>query len=1071
MAIRPDIRDQAYQFFVQEAPELLQIVETELLALRYERSRERVHTLMRAAHSIKGGAASVSLKVIQQLAHQLEDCFRSLYNEELKVTDELEQLLLEGYDCLRYPLLEAIRLGNHFDGSEALIKAEPVFSQLKHLLGEFFTDEDQLPTVAEMGIDIILNIFEADVATALRHLEALRQAHTSPALIAPELRAQAEVFMGLGELFDLPGWIEIAQFTLQALEHHPQQAREIIDLALQDFWQAHQQVLAGDRNLGGSASAELRALALAPSALETLPQLELSELSWLDSEGIGENSLTHQTNQVTPPDWELGDSIGLNSVQFALPETEAFNLENPPGDPDWLLPEIDLQTDPEQQSEKTFDDWIQDRADYPTSLHSTPANLANALNDLQATFATLPPAHLPTPKSATLSTNLLSRDQDPRLEPVSQPITEIEQQLSVRLNLSQLERMNNQLGEIDINRNSLSLQNENLQATLQELLKRFEKFRGIAQQLRQQGTKLLIHPFRQASAFQVNTNWLNSAAYGQFGPLSGQFDSLELDHYSDIQNLMQNAVDSILQLEETVEDVTLFAEQSDLTLEKQRQLLGGLRNELMWARMLPLNTILSRFPRLLRDLSSQYQKPIDLKLSGTGVLIDKAVLEKLYDPLVHLIRNAFDHGVEDQETRRQHGKSEQGSIQIRAYHRGNRTFIEVQDDGAGFDVDRIRHKVRQLGWMSDQEADSASLSRLLDMVFEPGFSTRDTVTELSGRGVGLDIVKGQLQALKGSITVSTAPQRGTTFTLRIPLTLGVAKLLVVWTGQTLAALPADGLEEILIPQDDAIKQSGGNHFLSWRDQRVPIWNLQNLLPYQCPIPELPSQVLATSVPTPTEWAEPLLLIRQGGQVYALRIQRVITEQELVIKPVSSVIKSPAYLYGCTILGDGTLVPVLEVLTLIDEQQKQGIPIHAAAPLQSSIGSALPGLTHQLSTILIVDDSVGMRQTLTLSLQKAGYRVIEAAEGRAAIDQLRQNPQIQLVICDIEMPVMNGFEFLSLRRQDSILSQVPVVMLTSRSGDKHRLLALQLGAIAYFTKPYTEQQFLSEIHHLLQSAVS
>lgn len=476
--------------------------------------------------------------------------------------------------------------------------------------------------------------------------------------------------------------------------------------------------------------------------------------------------------------------------------------------------------------------------------------------------------------------------------------------------------------------------------------------------------------------------------------------------------------------------------------------------------MLPLGEVVDRFPRLLRDLSTTYEKPVQLTLTGTGVLIEKAILEKLNDPLLHLLRNAFDHGIESIDSRREQGKPEQGQIEIRAYHRGNQTIIEIRDDGQGINLDRIRVRILQLGLLSPEQLMLMQPNQILEFIFEPGFSTADRVSELSGRGVGLDIVRSQLRSVKGSVTVHSVPGQGTTFTLALPLTLTITKLIVCLVNSAALALPADSIEEILTPQSSQMKQSGTQRLLAWRDQMLPVYRLGDLLAYGCPQLEMPLSKAFVSVPTPTDWALPMLIVRQDQQLFALEVDRLITEQELVIKPFGTAIAPPSYLYGCTILADGSVVPIIDAVMLlnfnpVEAQERQQPPTQLSTP--------------QIPTILVVDDAVTLRRTLALSLERNGFRVLQARDGREAIAQLQKNPFVKLIVCDIEMPNMNGFEFLSHRRQDNQLAAIPVVMLTSRSNDKHQWLARQLGATAYFTKPFLEQEFLGEISAILNRA--
>ncbi|MFE1745806.1 response regulator [Coleofasciculus sp. H7-2] len=1206
MALDSDIRDQAYQFFIQEAPELLQVIESELLTLKTERTTAKVHSLMRAAHSIKGGSACVGLETIKMIAHRLEDIFKALHNKELEIDAELESLLLQAYDCLRLPLMEQIMAG-HFNAEQAMAIAEPVFAKIEAQLGDFLTGEEVLPNSVELGIDITLSIFEVDVAQELERLTNVL-AHPESNQVAGELRALADVFIGIAELLNLPGFGAIAQTTLVALDAHPEQALQIAKLALVDFLAGRKGVLAGDRSLGGSTSPALTKLA-APSSVQTpvaavtviepASELELltedeeesafsfssiddifgssvltSEINedFLDvsalfaAEEIPETKLIYQEEELTSiscldeifPDsnsnqktteianFSSFDGLKLPALPAAKedPQIELLNQEeiltttpslddifgsfvsSPALEIENLssfevsepigiiqeIPELELVSEeflpltPKQHSElietkspeniQEIVQKIEQVFDSLPSVTELPVNIRNKENSPQIIQSE---SEKPASKASRLAKSPVAKDKKETIA-----TTNSTPQLSVRVDLDRLERMNNLVGELAINRNGLSLQNEQLQATVQELLRRFAKFQEIANHLRDLSDQMIVAPERHSTSpdlqiasqragkpgverrftasgigENVEPNTLSSSNYT---PLISSFDSLEMDSYGELHSMLQESLEEMVQLEEIVGDVAHLAGQSSQTLEGQRQMIAHLRDDLMWARMLPLREVLSRFPRVLRDLSTKYKKPVDLKLSGTGVLVDKAALEKLNDPLLHLLRNAFDHGIEPPEIRRQQGKPERGQIEIQAYHQGSHTIIEVRDDGQGANLERIRLKALELGLISPEQVATTPTTRLLDLLFEPGFSTAAQVSELSGRGVGLDVARSQLRSLKGTITVTTTPGRGTTFTLRIPLTLTIAKLLVCLVGSAAYAFPADSIEEIVIPKADQMKHSGKQRFLHWRKRIVPVYHLSELLDYSCPLPEsIPSQALV-AVPTPEDWAPPMLLIRRDNQILALEIDRLVTEQELVIKPFGAAIAPPSYIYGCTILGDGSLIPVIDGAMLLSQMMGQSKNAIATTtftdlPTASPIKTALIDKTKVLAIaaksplILIVDDSITLRQTLALTLQKAGYRVLQARDGREAIEQLQQNSNIQMVVCDVEMPNLNGFEFLNHRRQDPQLSKIPVAMLTSRSSEKHRQLATHLGASAYFSKPYLEQEFLAALKALFDKSES
>lgn len=1215
MTIDADIRDQAYKFFIQEAPDLLLVIETELVTLSQDRSTGKIHNMMRAAHSLKGGSASVGLPIISELSHKLEDFFKTLHHPELEIDNELEDLFLLAFDCLKLSVTEQIETGSIDPNYIAEVMA-PTLERIEIKLGDFLGSETELPNSIDLGVDIALSIFEVDVAEGLDRLREVLD-HPQDHIVIGELRAQSEVFIGIAELLNMPGLGAIAQATINALDANPSMVTEIAHYAMQDFEAARQGVIAGDRTQGGEPSQQLLDLgnaddlgfadfsdldALLASSEDTnllplgdpidldlafaigeieeyTPELTNSSDNTLNLDDLFGESLESIASQVPDGLEELEGSV--NNLDDLFGEDEDFGggthtvsnrlifesgsstdvdlnnnlttdfedvfgsseLTSEDISSDGLLSLDDLFSDnsldlsntalgysenveevtgfssdalldlevPNLTDSSTISEVNQDLGqDLENNLNfddvfgdSEPSfdNLSLDLDDVfgtpidnffsedlsedlpESTIIQIASVDEIIPKINTevpeiiiakqlISPQEIALDQpldtqvDKKVDKlIEKPATKIvpisakpnipaaESQLSVRINVDRLERMNNLVGELAINRNVLSLQSEQLQETVQELLRRFGKFKQISQRLRTVADQTTSNQSQPSIRSSNNSNNGNNLIINTSVQSTADFDSLELDSYGELYGVIQTALEDMAQIEETIEDVTLLSSASVQTLEDQRQTVTRLRDDLVWARMLPLSEVLNRFPRNIRDLSSKYQKPVDLKLSGTGVLVDKAILEKLYDPLQHLLRNAFDHGIEISSKRLEQHKSERGQIEVRAYHQGSQTIIEVRDDGQGINLERIRNKAIAQSLITNEQ--ECSDRQLLDLMFLPGFSTTDKVSELSGRGVGLDVVRSQIQDLKGSVNVNFERGKGTTFTLKIPLTLSIANLLICSVGTNVLAIASSSIEEIVVPKSSQVNISEDKRLLQWRDQTIPIRHLSEFLNFYCPTPEtLPNSSLI-SVPTPMDWALPLLIIRRNQEIFALEIDRLITEQELVIKPLGSAIAPPKYIYGCTILGDGSLVPILNSQELLDNLNLASIDSAKLIPNSQSA-----------DTLLIVDDSIALRQTLALTLQKAGFRVLQAKDGLEAIAQLEKNATIQLVVCDVEMPNMNGFEFLTARRQNSSLNKTPVIMLTSRSSDKHRRLAMHLGASSYFTKPYLEREFITAIKNTL-----
>lgn len=987
LSLDPEIRDQAYQFFTQESLELLQTLEAGLLNLHHDRSTPQIHELMRAAHSIKGGAASVDLVSIKTIAHQMEDVLRVLYRQEVRIEPEFEELLLLAYDCLRAPLVQQIQTGSH-DGDAAVQQAESIFTQIKALLGDHLGADVELPTTTELGIDIVQIIFTGDVEQGLTRLERVL-AHPENEEVVGEIRAQAEVFLGIGQLVNLPGFVAIAETTLAALKAQPEKGDQIGELALVSFRAAQTAVLQGDRTQGGTPDEALLALVY-PASVENFKVEEL------EIDGEVEILSSHP----------LTDSLD--------------NLED-------IFGNEEAPVVAQQESLSHLQDFFSDTLSLPS-------------------------------KSAT------------EVKPSS---TQISPYLSntVRVDFTRLERLNNLVSELTIQENSASLQNQQLQEILALILQRFNRFEQITKELqdwddRSHKTKAQISNSKKAPPLPPATP--HSLLRTNPQP---DFDPLQMDSFNQLQTLVQETVEEVAQFSETIRDIALITQQSQQTLRKKQRTLKQVRNDLHWARMLPIGDVLQRFPRMVRDLSAKFHKKVSLKLSGTTTLVDRVALERLYDPLVHLVRNAFDHGIEAPGTRQTQGKSVEATIEIRAYHRGSYTYIEVRDDGKGIDLVTVRSQIIALQLLSASEAEVLADHQLLEYLFHPGFSTATYVSELSGRGMGLDAVRSHIRQLKGSVTITSEYGKGTIFTLRLPLTLTIAKLLIFSINSSWMAIPIDTLLAILSISPDHFQIIQGKQFYHWQEQLIPVYSQSIFSHGNVIIRDVGES--SYSIPLPEAGKIPLLLIAGESQVIALRVDQIIQEQELIIKPFGSVIKPPPYLLGCTILGDGSLVPVLEGQAFVAYQQH-----HSTVTVSNSSTVGGQSVQHtnivshpalgaiQLPTVLVVDDSLTTRQTLALSLKKAGYQTLQARDGREALDCLSQKVNIQAVFCDVEMPRMNGFEFLTHCRRSFSQTILPIVMLTSRSSEKHRQLAALLGANAYLTKPYLEHEVLKTLQTLI-----
>ncbi|RMF27586.1 MAG: hybrid sensor histidine kinase/response regulator [Cyanobacteria bacterium J083] len=1036
-----NLNEENYSYFLTEAQDLLTSIEQELLTLKEEFSAAKVHEIMRSAHTLKGAAASIGLNTIKEIAHVLEDVFKGLHSPEIEIDDEVEALLFEGYECLRMPLMAHFNPEMAVDEDSMLNRAAEVIARLQVKLGDNFNTDAPLPDSSDLGFDLVASVFESGVKDKLDELEETINEH--PSQLEDLLAQQLEVLLGIAQSCELTGFADIARVSLIALEIYPEEIEKIARLALADLRAGEKAVKNGDRNSGGSPSSELLTLAG-------------------ETEERGLISDTEELINISSPQaaLEINNSTNLaHNSQLA----SQVNQPTPTLSLDQLLAQTNLNNIPEPEMAITSSDLTASQAN---NLHDEQAESHVAGNQLTKNQPTAPINSSPT-KSNKKSSSVSKHKKNLAA--------------TVRVQIEQLERLDHLAGELLINQNQQTSQDEQIRLLLQELSEYLQAHQHTISSLKDWSDRQWIQQGRK-----IEQNSL----------LEENFDPLEMDNYTELQLLCQKAGDQTFKLENLTDALAQFSKKSRLSRESQQRLLTHVRDDLTAARMQPLGDLFSRFPRLVQQLTKTYNKPAELIISGSDVLIDKAIVERLYDPLLHLVRNAFDHGIDFPATRQAQGKTEIGKIEIKAYHQGNRAVIEVKDDGNGIYPDKIASKAVNAGLYTQAEIDSLSETQLLDILFEPGFSTASTVTDLSGRGVGLDVVKSLVNNLKGLVNISSVPGKGTTFSLEIPLSLNITKLLVCRAQGMPYALPLNTVEQILIPQSNqleilgrTVKESDKNinnnsgslsHnqaglsqqlVLRWqqaeKEELIPIYNLADLAIYSANSSrflrisqshQLTSEALLSE-------QSPIVLVRTSEGLVGLQIEQILGEKELVIRPLGNTVEPPGYVYGCCILSNSRLALVIDTEKLVSYQLPEiKLSKNYLPDTGSDFTLSLPPVHSKV--LLVVDDSLTLRQTLTTTLQKFGYQVFQAEDGQKALEKLQQNPTIDLIICDIEMPRVNGFEFLNQLRISDNTAKKPVVMLTSRSGNKYRQIALELGASAYLTKPYAEQELLETLNNLL-----
>lgn len=642
---------------------------------------------------------------------------------------------------------------------------------------------------------------------------------------------------------------------------------------------------------------------------------------------------------------------------------------------------------------------------------------------------------------------------------------------TMRVPVKQLDNLSNLMGELVVNRNSLEQDQERMRQFLDNLLHQVSLLSDVGARMQDLYERSLLEISLLATRQAHRNTWQpevqgndqhSSSSSNRFG-----FSDIELDRFTPFHSQSQEIIELIVRVRESAADIEFLVDEADQVTRQLRQVTTQLQEGLTRARMMPFAQTADRLPRAVRDISIKCGKQAQLVVEGKDTLIDKMILEQLYDPMTHLVNNAITHGIETPDVRQAAGKPAVGKITIRVFHQGNQTVISISDDGAGIDPQKVKAKALKQGLITAAGAQKMSRADVYDLLFMPGFSTQEQATEFAGRGVGMDVVRTSLSEIRGSISIDSTVGKGTVFTIRLPLTLSISKALCCISDRARIAFPMDGVEDMIdVPREQVQVGADGQHSIEWRGSMLPFRHLRELLGYNRYLGR--GSVYGFNA---DDDMISVIVLRTAGIFLAVQVDQVSTEQEIVIKQLEGPVPKPVGIAGATVLGDGRIVAIADVLELIDlatgRLSKENNVVFwddsNSPPVEAPPDKNEP-------TVLIVDDSITVRSLLSITFEKSGYRVEEARDGKEAWEKLKSGLPCDIVFCDIEMPRMDGLELLSRMQKDSTLSELPIAMLTSRGADRHRQMAYSLGARGYFTKPYLEEHLLDAASRMLKGEV-
>ncbi len=600
----------------------------------------------------------------------------------------------------------------------------------------------------------------------------------------------------------------------------------------------------------------------------------------------------------------------------------------------------------------------------------------------------------------------------------------------VRVRADILDRLVNQAGEISIARSKLENQVDNLKSSLSDFSENLGRLRRQLREVEMQAESQI------ASRMAISSE--------------REFDPLEFDRFTRLQELTRMMAESVNDVASFHESLTRTVDDANGDLSQQARMTRDLQRDLMRVRMVPFASIGERLFKVARQAAKETDKRVNLDIRGGGVEIDRSVLEQMAAPFEHLLRNAIVHGVEARTVRLAHGKSEIGELLVQVSQQGNEVVIEFSDDGAGLDLARIRAKAHASGLLLPGQDLSDALAA--DLIFEPGLSTADELTELAGRGVGMDVVRSEAQALGGHVAISTEAGKGARFNIHLPLTLAVTQVVLVNSGGRIHALPSILVEQVLQMKEALVIQAQAQGSVQYQGQAVTMHYLPALLGDAEARPQ-------------TQRSCPVLILKNGADRLALHVDEVVGNREVVVKNIGPQLSRMIGIAGATVLGSGDIVLILNPVALAHHiAYSADRPATGVAPVRE-----VRTLRPRENVIMVVDDSLTVRRVTQRLLEREGYQVLLAKDGVDALEQL-QGVVPDLMLVDIEMPRMDGFDLTRNVRGDERTRAVPIIMITSRTADKHRNYALDLGVNAYFGKPFQETVLLAAIAGLLQLEV-
>ena len=995
------------EIFSEEAEEHMRTIYDGLDKIRSDGDdTNALGDVRRAAHTLKGAAGAVGVEAVTRLAHRMEDLLDHLAENKLAASESQTMLMLATADQL-----EDITTGQYGVDSTAttLVEIYQNYQNEMQLLADGDTNADDAVEFAD-----VVDIEDADDSETVIDLEIVTED------VAEEATAATAAVSAVSEE-------EVVQ-QLRAGSNIDPDLRDIFGEEAED----HMRTIYDGLDRIRLDSNDTVALGDIRRASHTLKGA---------AGAVGFEAVTRLSHRME----DLLDHLADNKLTVSEPQIELL-LSTADQLQDLTTTEVDFD-----QATKTIVGIYTSYENEMAALGvSSPAQSTDAAAE-EAAVEEAAVEEVTVEEVAAEEAAPAAEEAKPEDKSVAKPAAAAaskEATQYLRVPIDRLDNLVALVGEMIVNRSAFHQRLSDLESRIEDMGTALSRFRGVALDVETRySVEALKSGTRDARSMQRGAR-VSGLLPGN-AERSGEFDSLEFDRYTEFHLLART-------LSEATNDVAVITGEFrnlhgdfDSLLGRQQRLNRDAQDSLMQIRMVPVSNIANRLDRTVRSVANKLGKKVDLIIDGEGTELDKTVLEEITDPLLHLIRNGLDHGIETPEARRKAGKPERSVLKVEALNQGTQVTIRVSDDGNGLNLEKIRGKAIERGMITEDQ--TLSKEEMHSLIFLPGFSTAASLTDVSGRGVGMDVVRDAVQRLKGTISVDSVQGQGSTFTIHLPTSLAVSRALLIETCGNTFAIPMQAVQKILRLDPKTISHVGEQPIVNLGDHTQKIVDMGV------------HQQLRSDDQKMFEETRPLLLIREGDDEIAITVDEVFGGQDIVVKTLGDHLTSVPGLIGATVSGDGTVIPILDPAELVGQKKTQA----ASRSFNENVERAV---VDRRKTAMVIDDSISVRRVTTNLLRSAGWDVIVAKDGVDALEQLAAaDTPPEVFLCDMEMPRMDGIELVGRLRNMAEFENTPVVMVTSRAGEKHRKLAADAGANEHVVKPFNDDQLITLITDMVNTA--